>query len=296
MASEARRQTAGPSFDLQSHSRHSDGALAPRDVVLAGKEAGVDLLALTDHDTVGGVQEAADSAARLGIRLVSAVEISAIGFAEGDLHMLGYLVDAGDSKLENALARFRADRGRRARSMADALETLGFNLDWRALESRTDAGKPIGRPHLAQSVVDHPGNAARLAEEGLGDSSAFLEAYLAEGRPGFRPRLTPTVQESIDTIRGAGGVAVWAHPFFGLNRPDAVLDAIEVFGAWGLEGIECFYPTHTREQTGLLYDRCTALGLLATGSSDFHGPTHPLFSRFRAFSTYGWEPRLGPIA
>ncbi|MGN6168224.1 MAG: PHP domain-containing protein, partial [Solirubrobacteraceae bacterium] len=85
-------------------------------------------------------------------------------------------------------------------------------------------------------------------------------------------------------------------PFWGLQGHEAVLRAIEAFHPWGVDGIECFYPTHTREQTELLHNRCTALGLLATGSSDFHGPAHALFSRFRAFSTYGHRPILGPLA
>src|SRR5436190_13212904 len=137
-----------PTFDLQSHSLHSDGALAPEGVVATARKARVQLLALTDHDTVGGVQEAAEAAACMTLRLVPAVEISAIGFAEGDLHILGYLVDPGNEDLGRALARFRSDRDRRARAMADALESLGYQLDWGPLQTRLDTGRPIGRPHL----------------------------------------------------------------------------------------------------------------------------------------------------
>jgi 3',5'-nucleoside bisphosphate phosphatase len=288
--------TPAPAFDLQSHSLHSDGGLAPEAVVSAARKAGVQLLALTDHDTVGGVQEAAEAAACMTLRLVPAVEISAIGFAEGDFHILGYLVDSRNEGLGHALARFRSDRDRRARAMADALASLGFQLDWGPLQARLETGRPIGRPHLAQAVVAHPGNARRLAREDRAGASDFLEAYLAEEKPAFEPRLTPSVQEAIDTIHAAGGVAVWAHPFWGLAGHEAVLRAIEQFCPWGLDGVECFYPTHTRAQTELLHDRCATLGLLATGSSDFHGPAHSLFSRFRAFSTYGRRPLLGPLA
>jgi predicted metal-dependent phosphoesterase TrpH len=226
---------------------------------------------------------------------VPAVEISAIGFAEGDMHILGYLVDPRSEVLRRELKRFQSDRVRRARAMADALRSLGFQLDWELLEARRDCGRPIGRPHLAQAAVAHPGNARRLAREHRAGASAFLEAYLAEGRPAFEPRVTPSIEEAIDTIHAAAGVAVWAHPFWGLEGPEEVLRAIEIFRAWGLDGVECFYPTHTRAQTELLHDRCMATGLLATGSSDFHGPAHPLFSRFRAFSTYGRKPILGAL-
>ena len=296
MSARTDRTTPAPTFDLQSHSLHSDGALAPQAVVAAACEAGVKLLALTDHDTVGGVAEAAHAAASLTLRLVPAVEISAIAGAEGDLHVLGYRVDAGNEDLLAALARFRSDRDRRARAIAETLESLGFQLDWDPLQQRLDAGKPIGRPHLAQAVVTHPGNARRLERENRVSASSFLEAYLTEGGPAFTPRLTPSVQQAIETIHAAGGVAVWAHPFWGLSSCEAVLRAIEVSRVQGLDGVECFYPTHTRAQTELLHDRCTELGLLATGSSDFHGPAHSIFSRFRAFSTYGRRPLLGPLA
>ncbi len=285
-----------PTFDLQSHSLRSDGSLAPRAVVEAAAAAGVKLFALSDHDTVAGVEEALQAARPLDIRVVPAVEISALGSNEGDLHVLGYLVDHRDPGFLGALERFRADRERRARVMAGALRELGFELDEALLRARAEAGETIGRPHLAQAVVSRPGNAERLQAEGRTEAGAFLEGYLVPGRPAFAPRLTPSMAEAIAAIRAAGGLAVWAHPFWAPLIAATVSDAIDRFHGQGLDGVECFYPTHAREQTELLTDRCEALGLLATGSSDFHGPDHKLFARFRAFSTHGREPRLGPIA
>jgi predicted metal-dependent phosphoesterase TrpH len=275
---------------------HSDGALAPGAVVAAAFDAGVELFALSDHDTVAGVEEALQAARQLGIRVVPAVEISAVGWGEGDLHVLGYLLDHGDAALLRALEDFRADRERRARAMAEALRQLGFELDDALLQARAQAGETIGRPHLAQAVVSHPANATRLRAEGRSDRGSFLGAYLVPGAPAFKPRSTPTVRQAIRAIRAAGGLAVWAHPFWAPVPSERVLEAIASFRAEGLAGVECFYPTHTRAQTELLADRCEALGLLSTGSSDFHGPQHELFSRFRAFDTYGRKPRLGAIA
>jgi 3',5'-nucleoside bisphosphate phosphatase len=265
-------------------------------VVSAAAAAGVELLALSDHDNVDGVDEARAAARELGLRLVSAVEISAIDRGYSDLHILGYLIDDADAVLRERLVSWRADRERRGEAMAQALRELGFDLDEEALRRRIAHGKSLGRPHLAQAVVSQPANAARLAEEGRTDASAFLEAYLIEGRPAFRSRERPTVPESIAAIHEAGGVAVWAHPFWDFADPQIVLDAIDRFRAWGLDGVECFYTTHSREQAELLADRCAGLELLSTGSSDFHGPAHRLFSKFRAFSTYGREAVLGPIA
>ncbi len=285
-----------PTFDLQSHSVHSDGSLEPREVVAAAAEAGVELLALSDHDSVDGVQAAAEAAEKLGVRLAPAVEISSVDGEQQDLHILGYMVDDHDPALRERLRSWREDREHRARAMGDALRELGYELDDSELARRREKGQSIGRPHLADAVVNHPANAERLRAEGLAERSAFLVAYLIDGRPAFRPRTKPTVAESIQTIHDAGGVAVWAHPFWDVEDPDAVLGAIDRFRAWGFDGVECFYATHTREQAELLADRCAALGLLTTGSSDFHGPTHRLFSRFRAFTTYGRTPALGPIA
>ncbi len=285
-----------PTFDLQSHSLHSDGALPAGDVVAAAAQAGVKLLALSDHDTVDGVQQALDAASNAGIRLVTAVEISSVDRDQQDLHVLGYVVDHNDEVLRERLRSWRDDRERRADAMAAALRELGYEVDESELERRKAEGKTIGRPHLADAVVRHPGNSERLRSEGLDERSAFLVAYLIDGKPAFRPRTKPTVAESIAAIHDAGGAAVWAHPFWDVAEPAAVLETIDRFRGWGLDGVECFYATHTREQAELLADRCAELGLLSTGSSDFHGPAHRLFSRFRAFSTYGREPSLGPIA
>jgi len=285
-----------PTFDLQSHSRQSDGALAPGEVVATAAAAGVELLALSDHDTIDGVEEAAGAAEDVGIRLVPAVEISAIDDGKTDLHILGYVIDHRDPVLAERLRTYRADREHRADRMAEALRELGFELDETAIQARLEQGKSVGRPHLAQAVVSHPANAERLAAEDRTDPTAFLVGYLIEGAPAFRPRLHPTVEESIDAIHDAGGVAVWAHPFWDVPEPEDVLSAIDRFRAFSIDGVECFYPTHSREQAELLADRCAELGLLTTGSSDFHGPEHRQFSSFRSFSTYGREPELGPIA
>jgi predicted metal-dependent phosphoesterase TrpH len=263
--------------------------------VEAAAAAGVELLALSDHDSIDGVPEAERTARQLGIRLVSAVEVSALESEQHDLHILGYLIDHQDAVLAQRLASYRADRENRARAMAAALREIGWELDESVLRRRIAQGKTIGRPHLAQAVVGHPANAQRLDADGLTDASDFLVEYLIEGKPAFRARTHPKVPQAIRTIHAAGGLAVWAHPFWDIADPYEVLAMIDGFHAAGLDGVECFYATHTREQTELLVGRCEELGLLTTGSSDFHGPEHRQFSSFRAFSTFGHEPVLGPI-
>jgi 3',5'-nucleoside bisphosphate phosphatase len=289
-----------PRFDLQSHSTRSDGALEPAEVVAAAASAGVELLALTDHDTLAGVDEALRAGAEHGVAVVPAIEISAIdgGGQSGvarELHILGYLVDHTDPSFIATLAEFLTDREQRTLRMAQSLRDLGIELDERVIDKRVGAGEPIGRPHLAEAALTHPGNAARLRDEGIDDVGSFIRAYLIEGRPAFRMRVTPTVQEAVDAIHAAGGVAIWAHPFWDVSDPAEVLTMVDRFRATGIDGVEAFYVTHTPEQTELLARRCSELGLLSTGSADFHGPDNRLFSRFRAFDTHGLTPNLGPI-
>jgi predicted metal-dependent phosphoesterase TrpH len=293
-----------PRFDLQSHSTHSDGALSAADVVERAADAGVQLLALSDHDTISGVSEAIAAGERLGLRVVPAVEISAVDDGAGgtgtllarELHILGYNIDHTGALLTDRLGAFLADREQRTLRMAAALVELGFELDEREIATRIADGQPIGRPHLAEAVLAAPANADRLKAEEIDDIGSLIRAYLIEGRPAFRLRQTPTVAEAIDAIHDAGGVAIWAHPFWDVSDPDEVLASIDRFRALGIDGVEAFYVTHTREQTELLAARCAELGLLSTGSADFHGPENRLFSRFLAFETYGLEPNLGPIA
>jgi hypothetical protein len=284
-----------PTFDLQSHSLHSDGALPPAEVVALAAAAGVELLALSDHDTVAGVEEAVQAAGEHGIRVVPAVEISAVDRGGIDLHILGYGIDHRDRAFGDRLHGYRADRDRRAWAMVDALRELGFTVDDEGLRARAAADESIGRPHIAQAVVSHPANASRLATEGRTDMSAFLKGYLIPGRPAFRPRERPDIAESIESIHGAGGQAIWAHPFWDIAAADEVLETIDRFRELGIDGIEGFYVTHTRVQTKLIVDRCAELGMLSTGSADFHGPKHRAFNRFRAFSTFNLAPTLGPI-
>jgi 3',5'-nucleoside bisphosphate phosphatase len=290
---------SGPRFDLQSHSTHSDGELAAAEVVQRAADSGVELLALSDHDTVSGVSEALAAGERAGVRVVTAVEISAVdaGAPVGrELHILGYDIDHTGQRLTERLTEFLADRERRTLRMAAALREQGFELDESEIAARISRGQPIGRPHLAEAVLRSPANAARLQAEGIDDIGSLIRAYLVEGRPAFRLRETPTVAEAIDAIHEAGGVAIWAHPFWDISEADGVIESIDFFRELGIDGVEAFYITHTREQTELVAERCSALGMLTTGSSDFHGPGNRLFSRFLAFETYGLEPNLGLIA
>jgi 3',5'-nucleoside bisphosphate phosphatase len=287
-----------PRFDLQSHSTHSDGVLPAAEVVQRAAAAGVELLALSDHDTISGVSEAIAEGERVGVRVVPAVEISAVDAGSSvprELHILGYCIDYTGAVMTERLTAFLADREKRTLRMRDGLREVGFDLDEAEIDARIAEGKPIGRPHLAGAVLRAPANAERLQQENIDDVGSLIRGYLIEGKPAFRLRETPTVAEAVQAIHDAGGVAIWAHPFWDLSDPDEVIATIDRFNELGMDGVEAFYITHTRENTELIASRCAELGLLTTGSADFHGPENRQFSQFMAFDLYDIEPNLGPI-
>src|SRR3954463_15174092 len=166
-----------PTFDLQSHSTCSDGALPPAEVVARAATEGVRLLALTDHDTVAGVPEALAAARQHGLTLGSAAELSAVHGGYEDLHILGYRIDHTDPALLAALEDYRGDRSRRILAMADRLRELGFELN----EDRYAHRAAPGRPHLADALLSHPANAERLRQEGIDGKNALFPSYLVPG-------------------------------------------------------------------------------------------------------------------
>lgn len=266
-------------IDLQSHSTVSDGELPPAEVVAAAAAAGVTTLALTDHDAIDGIAEAAGAASRAGIALVPAAEISCVHADLDDLHMLGYWIDP--VALAPACERAQQERVTRAREIVERLNSLGVPVRFEDAIAQAGDASSVGRPHIAKAAGTPP--------EGM---SAFFEEYLVPGAKAFVARRWPTAAEAIELIAGAGGAAVLAHPFWDLDDPQRVAALIDDLT---LDGVECFYPAHDRAQTKFLLEVCADRGLAATGSSDFHGPGHKMFDAFCAYPTYGLgEAELPP--
>jgi predicted metal-dependent phosphoesterase TrpH len=269
-------------IDLQAHSTVSDGQLAPSAVAEAAAEAGVKVMSLTDHDAVAGVPDAVAAAAEAGIECVPAVELSCVHRYSDDLHMLGYWVEP--DAIAAACERAQGERTKRAREIIDRLNSHGVDVSFEAAVAEAGAADSIGRPHIARAAGAGP------------DLGPFFEEYLVPGAKAFVPRRWPTADEAVELIHRAGGVAVVAHPYWDVSEPSQVRDLVESLrGDVGLEGIETFYPPHTREQTAHCLELCEELDLVPTASSDFHGPTHKTFSRFLAYDTYGLgEPQVPP--
>ena len=262
--------------ELQSHSTHSDGQLAPADVVAEAAKAGVTTLALSDHDSVAGVPDALAAGKELGVEIVPAVEMSAVHEYAEDLHICGYWIDL--EKIAPACGRAQQERRNRAGEIVENLRGFGFELTLEDAIREAGGADSIGRPHIAK------------AAGATGDLGPFFEEYLVPGAKAFVPRRWPSAAEAIGLIHGAGGVAVIAHPYWDISAPEEVDDLIRSLGA---DGVETFYPTHSEEQTAHLLNLCGELGLIPTASSDYHGPTHKTFAKFGAYDTYGLgEPRV----
>lgn len=280
-------------IDLQSHSTVSDGELGPAAVVEAAAAGGVEVLALTDHDAIDGVPEASEAAIVAGIELIPAVEFSSLHQKFGDLHIVGYWLKPEDGALQAVLKRAQDDRRLRARKIVQSLEDQGIHLSLEDAVNYAGSAIALGRPHIAATALKDPRNTEILA--GVDDISEFIPRYLVPGKPAFVSRSWPSSEEIVGLIKDFGGSAVWAHPFWDLDGEKDVALLLDQLQAIGLDGVEVFYPSHSREQTAYLVEECRKRQLAMTASADFHGPNHRLFSRFLSYQTYGLgEPELPP--
>jgi predicted metal-dependent phosphoesterase TrpH len=252
-------------IDLHTHSTASDGSLPPEDVIRVAAVAGVDVVGLTDHDTTAGWAAAAE-ALRPGHTLVSGAEISCRWYCPDappiSLHLLGYLFDPEHPELAAALTRVRESRLARAERMVDLLRADGVDVSWDQVLGYA-AGGTVGRPHIGRALI----------EAGLVDDmdAAFASQWL--GRRYRMPKEDIDVFEGVRLVRAAGGVSVFAHPRAEKRGRIVTDDLIAELAEAGLHGIEVDHPDHEPAAREHLRRLATELGLLTTGSSDFHG-TH----------------------
>lgn len=250
----------GAMIDLHMHSTFSDGSLTPDELVQEGKRIGLSGMALTDHDTTAGLGEFMAATARVGVTGVPGVEISA-EVPRGTLHMLGYHIDAANGPLSAALAEIRGGREYRNHKILSRLHELGMPIEWDEV-AMLAGDEVVGRPHFAQAM---------LARGYVKDKQEAFDRFLAKGQRAYVDRLRLSPRDSIGIVRGAGGVAVMAHPFtLGLNSVE-LRECVAELAENGLAGIEVYYSEHSASQT-LAYKALAAeFGLIATGGSDFHG-------------------------
>lgn len=243
--------------DLHTHSTASDGTLSPAELVRQAHRRGLFMLALTDHDTTGGLPEAISAGEALGVRIISGIELST-DVTAGEVHMLGYGINPGSETLQATLSGYRQARLERAERIVARLRDLGINLPRGSV--RASAGDAsVGRPHIARAMIE-AGYVQSVGE-------AF-ERYLGNDKPAYiASERKPSPAEAIRLIRAAGGLPVHAHPFTSLDFPGSLPALIEA----GLAGIEVYYAEYAPEQRERLARIADEYGALATGGSDYHG-------------------------
>lgn len=259
-------------IDLHMHSTFSDGSLTPEE--LAGEIAatGLTAAALTDHDSTAGIARFVSACASRGVRGIGGVEIS-VEVKKGGLHMLGYFIDPEEPRLQSILGKIRDGRVERNREILEKLNSLGMELTWE--EVTAFAGEDIvSRPHFARAMVER---------KYVTSTEEAFDKYLGKGKPGYVDRLRLGPADGIAAIRGAGGVAVLAHPFTLDLSNQELAKFVEELKGYGLAGIEVFYSEHTSQQQQLYLNLCRRMDLAPAGGSDFHGLINPSIRIGRGF-------------
>ncbi|MGH3501989.1 MAG: PHP domain-containing protein [Nocardioidaceae bacterium] len=248
-------------IDLHTHSTASDGTLTPTEVVTLAGEAGLDVLALTDHDSAAGWAEASSRARETGLTLVPGMEIST-KYAGAGVHLLGYLLDPAYPPLDRELARILKGRDGRLTSVLARLRAAGVDITEDEVRRQVADAPAVGRPHIADAMV---------AKGIVADRSEAFREWLSGGRPGHVVRYATPTAEMIRLVTEAGGAAVVAHPWGRGSRRVLDAETLAELASAGLVGIEVEHQDHSAEDTRELCRIATDLGLVMTGSSDFHG-------------------------
>ena len=252
------------SVDLHTHSTCSDGSDRPEELVEAAHRAGITTLALTDHDTVSGVADAARAAARRGMRFIAGVEL-ALRHGTRHVHLLGlgFEPGAGRSRLSELLDRVLERRVERNLAMVERMRRHGVAIDYADVQAEA-GGASVGRPHMA----------AVLVRRGVATSTAdAFRRLLGSGRPFHVPRRAVQLREAIDALRASGGHGVLAHPEGGTAEElTALLHAVS---AAGVTGVEAYHPSLSPERSSVVRTLAGRLGLFVTGGSDYHGVHSP---------------------
>jgi predicted metal-dependent phosphoesterase TrpH len=254
--------------DLHTHTTASDGRLSPPGLVQKAHLRGLAALSITDHDTIAAYPTATLAAEQYGVELIPGVELSA-NVRGGDVHLLGYGFDLGDTGLRAHLARYRQERLDRAHEIAARMTALGLPLSMDRVLAHAGSGA-VGRPHLARAIV----------EAGHADTmQAAFERYIGDDAPAFVPKGSATPEELIDLIHAAGGVCVLAHPATFVR-----VEFVERLVGAGLDGIETVHPAHDADLRTHWEHVAHRFGLIETGGSDYHGFGERDDERFGAYT------------
>ena len=255
-------------IDLHMHTNYSDGQHSPEELIVKIKESGIDIVSITDHDTVNGIEESIEIGKQYGIEVIPGLEISS-DIRDREVHILGYFVDPNNQELGEYLKFFRAERVKRAIRITEKLKALGLDLDLDDIMEIAQ-NSAVGRPHIAKAMVKK-----RLV-------SNYFEAfskYIGNGCPAYERKVHVSPRSAFKIISDAGGLSFIAHPG---NLPDAIMtELIEA----GLDGIEVIHPSHLPHQVKHYRGIVDEYFLLESGGSDFHGGDRNDYSNLGKYTT-----------
>jgi predicted metal-dependent phosphoesterase TrpH len=249
-----------PGIDLHTHSNRSDGTFEPAEIIRRAAELGLEVVALTDHDTTEGLEEALGAGIALGIEVVPGVEFSA-EYEHTSIHVLCYFMDVTNPGFQAELLRLRDDRFRRGEMMVEKLQELGFPISFERVKEIARGGN-IVRPHVAQAMVE----AGIVANE----REAF-DRYIADGKPAHVGKHALDPVDAVRVILDAGGICVLAHPGMWGDQTSVPEELIERMAAVGMQGLEVDHTDHDPDQRARYGALAERLGLVPTGGSDCHG-------------------------
>ena len=240
--------------DLHTHTTYSDGFYSPNELITKAKNAGIDVISITDHDNIAGILEAIEIGKKFGIEVIPGMEISS-DLKDKEVHILAYFFEPENSELERYLSFFREERLKRAIRIVNKLKSIGFNLAIEDVLERAQ-NSAVGRPHIAQALLD----------KGL--ISSYYEAfnkYIGNGCPAYEKKVHLSPQSAFKIINDAGGLSFIAHP--GYMTESLLKELITA----GVDGIEVIHPSHTPQQIKFYKGIVNEYFLLESGGSDFHG-------------------------
>jgi predicted metal-dependent phosphoesterase TrpH len=254
-------------IDLHTHSTASDGSLSPSALIALAVKQGISTLALTDHDTIGGLDEAAEAAGQCNLRFIPGVELEIARGKEstGEFHLLGLGIKNPEAEFLAALEELALARNIRNQEIIEKMNKAGISVSYNEVSS-FGGGASIGRPHFAAFLVSRKFVKNR--------EQAFLR-YLGRGRPFFIPKAGLQFERAVDIIRKSGGIAVLAHPMSLYTSWGKLPELLKNLKERGLDGLEAWYPTAKVSSCKRLEELGRNLGLCVTAGSDFHGEARP---------------------
>ena len=241
-------------IDLHTHTNCSDGIYTPFELIQKAYKRGINVIGITDHDSINGVKDAIEFAKNLDIEIIPGLEIST-DVDDKEVHLLAYFIDIENEELKKYLSFFREERMHRANRMVQKLRNLGFSISMNDVLARSQ-NSAIGRPHIAYAMVDL----------GLVPNYQYaFEKYIGDNGPAFERKIHVSAQSALKLISDSGGLSFIAHP--GYMKENLLLSLINA----GIDGIECVHPSHSENQTQFYRGIVNQYCLLESGGSDFHG-------------------------